>query len=95
MTEILTDAQIEQIRERAFSTNNPFCPVDRQAMRKAARAILNAPEIKAALKDAARYQWLRNGNVNIPRDIDVLDDSFNSYVGEELDRVIDDAMQGQ
>ena len=35
----LTDKQIEAAREAAFSTNNPFCPVDRKAMLKAARAI--------------------------------------------------------
>lgn len=90
MTEILTDAQIEQVRERAFSTNNPFCPVDRQAMRKAARAILNTPEIKAALADAARYQQLRRG-----QKWSVIDGIGDTLKGEFLDKTIDEATKGQ
>ena len=42
----LTDAQIEEVRQRIFSTGNPYCPVDNQAMRKAARAIEAAHGIK-------------------------------------------------
>ena len=42
----LTDAQIEEVRQRIFSTGNPYCPVDNQAMRKAARAIEAAHNIK-------------------------------------------------
>jgi hypothetical protein len=35
----LTDEQIEKLREKTFSTGNPYCPVDSKSMRKAARAI--------------------------------------------------------
>lgn len=31
----LTDEEIETCRERAFSTNNPYCPVDKKSMWKA------------------------------------------------------------
>ena len=34
----LTDAQIEKLREKTFSTTNPFCPCDSKTMRKAVRA---------------------------------------------------------
>lgn len=34
----LTDGQIEKLREKTFSTSNPFCPVDSKSMRKAVRA---------------------------------------------------------
>ena len=35
----LSDEQIESLREKTFSTGNPYCPVDNKSMRKAARAI--------------------------------------------------------
>jgi len=35
----LSDEQIESLREKTFSTGNPYCPVDSKSMRKAARAI--------------------------------------------------------
>lgn len=35
----LTDEQIESLREKTFSVNNPYCPVDSKSMRKATRAI--------------------------------------------------------
>jgi hypothetical protein len=38
----LSDAEIEAIREKTFSINNPYCPVDSKSMRKAARAIEQA-----------------------------------------------------
>ena len=37
--ETLTDEQIETLRDRTFSINNPFCPVDSKSMRKAVRAV--------------------------------------------------------
>ena len=43
----LTDEQIERLREKTFSTNNPFCPVDSKSMRKAIRAY------EAAIKGGA------------------------------------------
>ena len=42
----LTDEQIEKLREKTFSTGNPYCPVDSKSMRKAARAIEAAHNIK-------------------------------------------------
>lgn len=33
--EPMTDEQIEKLREKTFSTNNPYCPVDSKSMRKA------------------------------------------------------------
>lgn len=35
----MTDDQIEDLREKTFSTGNPYCPVGSKSMRKAARAI--------------------------------------------------------
>ena len=35
----MTEKQIEGLREKTFSTSNPYCPVDSKSMRKAARAI--------------------------------------------------------
>ena len=35
----LTDDEIELCREKAFSINNPYCPVDRKSMWKAAQYI--------------------------------------------------------
>jgi len=35
----LSDAQIESLREKTFSTGNPYCPADSKSMHKAARAI--------------------------------------------------------
>ena len=46
--EPLTDEQIEQLREKTFSTNNPFCPVDRKSMHKAVRAAEAAHSITGA-----------------------------------------------
>jgi hypothetical protein len=40
--EPLTDEQIEKLRDKTFSINNPFCPVDSKSMRKAVRAIERA-----------------------------------------------------
>jgi len=37
--EPLSDEQIESLREKTFSTGNPYCAVDSKSMRKAARAI--------------------------------------------------------
>ena len=34
----MTEAQIERLREKTFSTSNPYCPVDRKSMLKAVRA---------------------------------------------------------
>lgn len=34
----LSDSEIEKLREKTFSTNNPYCPVDSKSMRKAVRA---------------------------------------------------------
>ena len=42
----LTDEEIEKLREKTFSTGNPYCPVDSKSMRKAARAIEAAHGIK-------------------------------------------------
>jgi len=42
----MTDEQIEKLREKTFSTGNPYCPVDSKSMRKAARAIEAAHGIK-------------------------------------------------
>ena len=42
----LTDAEIEKLREKTFSTNKPFCPVDSKSMRKAVRAAEAAHGIK-------------------------------------------------
>ena len=42
----LTDAEIEKLREKTFSTNSPFCPVDSKSMRKAVRAAEAAHGIK-------------------------------------------------
>ncbi len=42
----LTDAELEKLREKTFSTNNPFCPVDSKSMRKAVRAAEAAHGIK-------------------------------------------------
>lgn len=36
---MLTDDRIETLRKRTFSTDNPFCPVDRKSMWKAAKAV--------------------------------------------------------
>jgi hypothetical protein len=36
--EPLSDEQIEKLRDKTFSINNPFCPVDSKSMRKAVRA---------------------------------------------------------
>jgi len=44
----LTDEQIEKLREKTFSTNNPYCPVDSKSMRKAARATEAAHGINGA-----------------------------------------------
>ena len=41
----LTDEEIEKLREKTFSTGNPYCPVDSKSMRKAARAIEAAHQI--------------------------------------------------
>ena len=38
----LTDEQIEKLRDKTFSINNPFCPVDSKSMRKAVRATESA-----------------------------------------------------
>jgi hypothetical protein len=38
----MTDEQIETLRGRTFSINNPFCPVDSKSMRKAVRAVERA-----------------------------------------------------
>jgi hypothetical protein len=38
----LTDEQIETLRDRTFSINNPFCPVDSKSMRKTVRAVERA-----------------------------------------------------
>lgn len=43
----LSDEQIEAARKATFSTDNPFCPVDRKSMLKAARAIERAHGITA------------------------------------------------
>jgi hypothetical protein len=45
-TNPLTDTQIEKIRTEIFSTDNPYCPVDRKSMRKVAKAIEAAHNIK-------------------------------------------------
>jgi hypothetical protein len=45
-TNPLTDTQIEKIRTEIFSTDNPYCPVDRKSMRKVAKAIESAHDIK-------------------------------------------------
>jgi hypothetical protein len=45
-TNPLTDNQIEKIRTEIFSTDNPYCPVDRKSMRKVAKAIEAAHDIK-------------------------------------------------
>lgn len=42
----LTDEEIEKLREKTFSTGNPYCPVDSKSMKKAARAIEAAHGIK-------------------------------------------------
>ena len=34
----LSDSEIEKLREKTFSTYNPYCPVDSKSMRKAVRA---------------------------------------------------------
>lgn len=36
---MLSDERIETLRKRTFSTDNPFCPVDRKSMWKAAKAV--------------------------------------------------------
>jgi len=38
----LTDKEIEVLRQKTFSTDNPFCPCDSKTMRKAAKAIIDA-----------------------------------------------------
>jgi hypothetical protein len=48
--EPLTDEQIEKLREKTFSTGNPYCPVDSKSMRKAARAIEAAHGITGETK---------------------------------------------
>ena len=38
VTQPLSDSEIEKLREKTFSTYNPYCPVDSKSMRKAVRA---------------------------------------------------------
>lgn len=58
--------------------------------------------IETLEKDAGRYQWLRDEENNLTEDDPCVSDSFfNSWFGEELDKVIDEmiernaAMQGE
>ena len=44
--EPLTDGQIEALRKKTFSTDNPFCPCDSKTMRKAVWAAEAAHGIK-------------------------------------------------
>lgn len=50
----LSDKRIEELRKCTFSTDYPFCPVDRKSMWKAAKAI----EAEVRKKDEALIRQL-------------------------------------